>query len=173
MASPGLERDCAVRLPDLLDRNQAFELVAEIDDDFLRSDFDDVALQQLPFGGRREMAIVLDEMLVIFFAREVYVTSLFIRAAGHAQNSDKPLKHQYFRTIPDLAELVNPSRPGSRLTPVLVLILHITQGLAGRVLFSGWTRVRLTTPLTKCVPAWSTMFWVKVAWSSPPRSRRP
>ena len=99
------------------------------------------------------MTVVLDEMFVIFLGREVYVHRLFIRAAGHAQNSDKLLIRQYFRTIPDLAELVNPSRPGSRLTPVLVLILHITQGLAGRVLFSGWTRGRLTRPLTKCVPA--------------------
>ena len=79
----GLERNCAVRLPDLLNRHQTFELVAEIDDDFLRSDFYDVALQQLPFRGRREVTIVLDEMLVVFLDREVYVHRSFIRAAGH------------------------------------------------------------------------------------------
>ena len=67
----GLERNCAVGLPDLLDGYQTFELIAEIDDDFLRGDFDDVALQQLPFRGRSEVTVVLDEMLVVFFDGEV------------------------------------------------------------------------------------------------------
>ena len=46
----GLNGNGAVRLPDLLDGHQAFQLVSEIDDHFLRRDFDDVALQQLAFG---------------------------------------------------------------------------------------------------------------------------
>ena len=80
----GLEGDYAVRLADLFNRNEAFEFITEIDDDFLGGDFYDVTLQQFPFGGRREVTIVLDEMLVIFLAGEVYVHRSFIRAAGHA-----------------------------------------------------------------------------------------
>ena len=55
MVSPALYGNGAVGLPQLLDRYQAFELVAEIDDDFLRCDLDDVALQQLALreGGAR------------------------------------------------------------------------------------------------------------------------
>jgi hypothetical protein len=49
-----------------------------------------------------------------------------------AQNSDKLLIRQYFRTIPDLALLVNLGKLELRLRPILFLILHITRGLVGR-----------------------------------------
>jgi hypothetical protein len=39
------------------------------------------------------MAIVLNEMRVIFFAREVYVNIRFVRG-GHVENLDKSLKQQ-------------------------------------------------------------------------------
>ena len=48
-----LDGDRAVGLPQLLDGDKTFELVSEVDDDFRGSDFDDVALQQLAFRGRR------------------------------------------------------------------------------------------------------------------------
>ena len=60
-----LERECCRRAAELLDRNQAFGLVSEVDDDFGVVKFYDTALQQLAFVRRREMTVVFDELLVI------------------------------------------------------------------------------------------------------------
>ena len=47
-----LDRDRAIRLAELLNRNNTFQFVSEIDDHLLRRDFDHTPLEQLPFGGR-------------------------------------------------------------------------------------------------------------------------
>ena len=52
----GLHGDVAAGVRELLDGNQAFGLVSEIDDDFLGGDFEDAALQHLALGGRSEVA---------------------------------------------------------------------------------------------------------------------
>ena len=52
-------------LRELLDRDQTFGLVSEVDDHFGGVNFYDVALQQLAFVRRREVGVVLDELLVI------------------------------------------------------------------------------------------------------------
>ena len=43
------------------------------------------------------MAIVLNEMRVIFFTREVYVNIRFVRG-GHVENLDKSLKQQVLQS---------------------------------------------------------------------------
>ena len=53
------------------------------------------------------MTVVLNEMFVVFFNGEVDVDIPFVCAAGHRRNSDKSLKNQYFRTIPEPEGLVN------------------------------------------------------------------
>src|SRR6185437_2326117 len=85
-------RDGAIRLPNLLDRYQAFELVAKIDDQFLSIDFDDMSLQQLTFRGRRQMAIILDEVLVVLFNGRIEIHVPFVCAAGHDRSSGQPVE---------------------------------------------------------------------------------
>ena len=65
IVSPALHRDGAVGLRELLDRNQAFGLVSEIDDHVFVGDLEDVALQQFAFVRRGEMTVVVDELLVV------------------------------------------------------------------------------------------------------------
>ena len=64
------------------------------------------------------MTVVLYEMLVVLFAREVDVDIPFIRALAIRQTSDKSLKHQYFRTIPEAETACQPRRT-SFLAPAL------------------------------------------------------
>ena len=81
----GFNGNGSVGLPDLLDGDHPFELVSEIDNDFLRRDLYDVALQQLPFSGRSKMAIVFNEMFEVFVNREIDIDIPLVRAAGHHQ----------------------------------------------------------------------------------------
>ncbi len=57
--------NAAIRLRELLDGNQAFGFISEIDDDVVVVEFYDAALQQLAFVGRSEMTVVFDELLVV------------------------------------------------------------------------------------------------------------
>ena len=107
-----LERDRAIRLAQLLNGDNAFELVSDVDDDFRGRDFDDVALEQLAFRGRRQMAVVFDEMFEIVFRREADFEIPFnfrsrSRCRLPSQSLDKSLIAQYFRTIADVDGLVN------------------------------------------------------------------
>ncbi len=63
--SPACTCNAPIGLRELLDRNQAFGFVAEIDDDVRFVEFYDAALQQLAFVGRSKMRVVVDELLVI------------------------------------------------------------------------------------------------------------
>ena len=63
----GFYRDRAIRLAQFINGHQAFELITEVDQHFRGSDFYYVALEQLAFRGRCEMAVILDEMLEIVF----------------------------------------------------------------------------------------------------------
>ena len=63
----GLNLDAAVGLTELLDWNQAFRLVSEVDDHVGIVQFYDTALEQFAFVRRSEMAVVFDELLVIRF----------------------------------------------------------------------------------------------------------
>ena len=65
MVSPGLHGDAAVGLDELGDGNQTFGLVAEIDDHFGGGDLEHMALQHFTLRGRREVAVVVDELFVI------------------------------------------------------------------------------------------------------------
>jgi len=56
------------------------------------------------------MTIVLNEMLVIFLGREVYVHRLFIRAAGHAPKLRKSANQTLIQTI-DTSVLQNYTGP--------------------------------------------------------------
>ena len=63
-----LDANFAIRALELLDGNQAFGFVAEVYDDFFGVDFEDGPLQDLAFRRGSEMAVVLEKVLVIFFA---------------------------------------------------------------------------------------------------------
>ena len=65
----GLDGDGPIRVGELLNWNQAFRLIAEIDDYFFGRDFHDPALEQFAFGGWRQVAIVLDQVFVIGILR--------------------------------------------------------------------------------------------------------
>ena len=53
------------------------------------------------------MAVIFDEMFVVFFAGKSTSTSRSSVPFAIAQKSDKPLIAQYFRTIADVDGLVN------------------------------------------------------------------
>ena len=64
----GLDAHLAIGVLELLDGDQTFGLVAEVDDDFLGVYLEDGPLQDLALRGGREVAIILEQVLVIFFA---------------------------------------------------------------------------------------------------------
>ena len=65
MVSPGSNMNRAIGLDELRDRNQTFGFVAEVDDNFLVGDFQDIALENLTFSGRREVAVVVEHLRVV------------------------------------------------------------------------------------------------------------
>src|ERR1039457_3328346 len=80
----------SIRQNELLDRNEAFGLIAEIDDDFLVGDGEDAALHQLAFMRRSEVAVPVDELLVLrLFGRYMQVRVLLIRLNGHRQKTPR------------------------------------------------------------------------------------
>ena len=82
----GLNVNTAVGRHELLDRNQAFRLVSEIDNYIFVGDVDNAALQQFAFVRRREVAVVVDELLVFrLFSRQWHAEILLIWLHGHSQ----------------------------------------------------------------------------------------
>src|ERR1022692_109688 len=59
-----LHRNIAVGIAELLDGNEAFGLVSEVDDHVLGGDTEYCALQDFVGGGRREMAVIVEKVLV-------------------------------------------------------------------------------------------------------------
>ena len=55
-----------------------------IDDDFFRGDLEDGPLQYLAFRGWGEMAVVFEQMLVVFFTGQSFPVRIFlVLIAGH------------------------------------------------------------------------------------------
>ena len=76
-----LHRDFAAGALKLLDRNDAFGLVAEIDDHVFGGDAENRSLQNFVGGGRREMAVVVEKILVV--VRDLLVRLPVVRVYGH------------------------------------------------------------------------------------------
>ena len=62
----------------LLDGDDAFGLVAEIDDDVFGGDAENGALQHFVGGGRREVAVVFEKMLVVLRDRLVHLPVVMV-----------------------------------------------------------------------------------------------
>jgi len=81
----GLDPYFATRSLELFDGDQAFGFIAEIDDDFLVGYLENCALQDLAFGGRSEVAVILEQVLVILFSPKEFRISMFlVLAASHS-----------------------------------------------------------------------------------------
>ena len=86
--SPGLDRDLAVLVEELVDRDDAFGLVADVDDDFRRGHLENRALDDLAFRDVPEAVIVDVEQprvlvridLVVVFTGPGLQRALSIRA---------------------------------------------------------------------------------------------
>ena len=76
-----LHRDFAAGPLKLFDRNQPFGLVSEIDDDVFGGKAEHRALQDLIRGGRREMAVIVEKILVV--VRDFLVGLFVVRVYGH------------------------------------------------------------------------------------------
>jgi hypothetical protein len=76
-----LHRDFAAGPLKLLDRNQTFRLVAKIDDHVFGGDAKDRSLQHFIRGRGREMAVVVEKILVA--VRDFLVRLLIVRVYGH------------------------------------------------------------------------------------------
>ena len=82
--SPALHGDFAAGALKLLDGNQAFGLVSEVDDDIFGGDFEDASLQNFVLGRRREVAVVVEQrfiILVIWLGQFFHLT--FALTYGH------------------------------------------------------------------------------------------
>ena len=77
----GPDGDFAARTLKLLDRNEAFGLVSEIDDDVFGGQAENGSLQYLIGGGRREMAVVVEQFFVA--VRRCLVQLRVILLVGH------------------------------------------------------------------------------------------
>ena len=61
----GLDRNVAAGILELLDRDDAFGLVSEVDDHVFGGNPQDNALQNFVGGGRGEVAIIVEKILVV------------------------------------------------------------------------------------------------------------
>ena len=71
---------------ELLDRDQAFGLVSEIDDHVLGGDAQDRALQNLVGGRRGEVAVIVEKILVAF--GDLLVRLPVVLVYGHQASAD-------------------------------------------------------------------------------------
>ena len=56
----------SVGVGELRDRRNAVRLIADIDEDVAAGDLQDPAFENLVAGGRRKVAVILEEMLILF-----------------------------------------------------------------------------------------------------------
>ena len=82
----GPYRNLAAGSLELLDGDDAFALVPEIDDDILGGDTQDRALQNLVGGGRGEVAVIVEKILVAFGDPLVHLPVVLVY--GHYASAD-------------------------------------------------------------------------------------
>jgi len=82
----GTYRNLAAGPLELLDGDEAFALVPEIDDDIFGGDTKNRALQNLVGGGRREVAVIVEKVLVAF--GDLLVRLPVILVYGHYVSAD-------------------------------------------------------------------------------------
>jgi hypothetical protein len=82
----GPYRNLAAGPLELLDGDQAFALVPEIDDDILGRDTQDRALQNLVGRGRGEVAVIVEKILVAFGDFLLHLPAVLVY--GHHASAD-------------------------------------------------------------------------------------
>ena len=82
----GTYRDPPAGSLELLDGDKPFALVPEIDDHILGGDAQDRALQNLVGGGRSEVAVIVEKILVTFGDLLVRLPVIFVY--GHYASAD-------------------------------------------------------------------------------------